>query len=151
MKKSTKIIIAAITALGLSGGVFAYGKHNNWKMNPEDKAEFVIEMATKKLDLDESQRQNLELLAGDMLALMQEMRASREVQMQEVQQMMAEPVLDQSKALQMLQQKTQAINDQAPAVIASLALFLDSLSGEQKVELQSYKDDHQGNHRHDHQ
>ena len=150
MKKSTKIIIAAITALSLSGGVFAYGKHNAWKMNPEDKAEFVVEMATKKLDLDESQRQNLEQLAGDMLGLMQEMRASREIQMQEVQQLLAEPILDQSKALQMIQQKTQAINDRAPAVVASLALFLDSLNNEQKAELQSYMDDHHKHRRHEH-
>jgi len=149
MKKSTKIIIATITALGLSGGVFAYGKHNSWKMNPEDKAEFVVQMATKKLDLDESQRQNLEQLAGDMLGLMKEMRAGREMHMQEVRQMIAEPVLDQSKALQMIQQKTQAINDRAPAVIASLALFLDALTPEQKSNLQSYIDDHHEHHQHD--
>lgn len=150
MKKSTKIIIAALTALGLSGGVFAYGKHNHWKMDPEDKAEFVVEMATKKLDLNDTQRQNLEGLAGDMLGLMTEMRTSREMQIQEVQQLMAEPALDQSRALQLVQQKTQAINDRAPAVIASLALFLDSLSVEQKAELQSYMDKHQKHHRHEH-
>ena len=150
MKKSTKIIIVALTALGLSGGVFAYGKHSQWGMNPEDKAEFVVEMATKKLDLNEPQRQNLELLAGDMLALMREMRASRELQMQEIVQMMAEPVLDQSKALQMIQQKTQVVNDRAPAVITSLAFFLDSLNAEQKAELQSHIDDHQRHHRHEH-
>jgi len=150
MKKSTKIIIAAVTALGLSGGVFAYGKHNHWRMDPEDKAEFVVEMATKKLDLNESQRGNLEVLAGDMLALMQEVRGSREMHMQEVQQMLAEPVLDQTRALQMIQEKTQTINDKAPAAIASLAVFLDSLNGEQKAELQAYMDDHRSHRRHDH-
>ena len=150
MKKSTKIIIAAFTALTLSGGVFAYGKHNHWKMDPEDKAEFVVKIATKKLDLNEPQRQNLEDLTGNMLALMQEMRASREIQIQEVQQLIAEPVLDQNRALQIIQQKTQAINDRAPAVIASLALFLDSLNTEQKAELQSYMDEHHKKHRSEH-
>jgi len=150
MKKSTKIIIAALTVLGISGSVFAYGKHNHWKMAPEDKAEFMVEMATKKLDLDESQRQNLQALSGDMLALMQSIRASRELQMQEIQQMIAEPVLDQTKALQIVQEKTQAINQQAPAVIASLALFMDSLSVEQKMEIQSFMDEHRQHHRHEH-
>ncbi len=150
MKKSTKIVIAALTALGLSGGVFAFGKHNHWRMDPEDRAEFVIQKATKKLDLNETQQQNLKVLASDMLALMKEMRDSREMHMQEVQQMLAEPVLDQNKALQLIQQKTQAINDRAPAVIASLGLFLDSLSGDQKAELQSFMDNHRDHHRHDH-
>jgi len=150
MKKSTKIIIAALTALGLSGGVFAYGKHSSWKMNPEDKAEFMVEMATKKLDLNESQRQNLDQLAADMVGLMQEVRASRESHMQDIQQMLAEPVLDQTKALQLIQQKTQAVNDRAPTVIASLALFLDSLNTEQKAELQSYMNDHRKHRHHEH-
>jgi len=150
MKKSTKIIIVALTALGLSGGVFAFGKHNHWRMDPEDKAEFVIEKATKKLDLNEAQQHNLRELAGDMLALMKEMRDSREMHMQEVQQMLAEPVLDQNKALQLIQQKTQAINDRAPGVIASLGLFLDSLSGAQKAELQAFMDKRHDHHRHDH-
>ena len=150
MKKSTKIIIAALTALGLSGGVFAYGKHNHWRMDPEEKANFVVEKATKTLGLNESQKGNLKVLADDVLALMQEVRANRDMQMQEVQQMLAEPVLDQARALQMVQQKTQAINDKAPAAIASLAVFLDSLSSEQKAELQEYMDDHRKHRRHDH-
>ena len=150
MKKSTKIIIAALTALGLSGGVFAYGKHNHWRMDPQDKAEFVVEKAAKKLDLNESQKGNLKALADDVLVLMQEVRANREMQMKEVQQMLAEPVLDQARALQMIQQKTQAINDKAPAAIASLAVFLDSLNAEQKAQLQDFMDDHRGRHRHDH-
>lgn len=138
MKKSTKIIIAAITALGLSGGVFAYGKHNSWKMTPEDKAEFVIERVTDKLELNEAQQANLKVLADDMIQLMTEVRAGHEEHKSRIQNLIAEPVLDQTKALQMIQDKTQQINDRAPAVLASLASFLDSLNGEQKAELQEF-------------
>jgi len=138
MKKSTKIIMASLLALGVSGGVFAYGAHNHWGMNADEKAEFVTNRVSKKLDLDETQRQNLEVLAKDMLALMEEMRNSRQAHMNEIQQMLGDSVLDQNRALKMIQDKTQVINDKAPAAIASLALFLDSLDAEQKSELQSF-------------
>ncbi len=149
MKKSTKIIMASLLALGVSGGVFAYSAHNHWGMNADEKAEFVTDRVSKKLDLNETQRQNLGALAKDMLALVEEMRNSREAHMNEIQQMLADPVLDQNQALKMIQDKTQAINDKAPAAIASLALFLDSLDAEQKSELQSFVADRM-HHRHKH-
>ncbi len=138
MKKSTKIIMASLMALGISGGVFAYGAHNHWGMSADEKAEFITERVTKKLDLNEAQQQNLHLLATDMLQLMEEVKSGREAHMNQIQQMLADPVLDQSAAVKMIQDKTQAINDRAPATIASLAMFLDSLNPEQKSELQSF-------------
>ena len=55
-----------------------------------------------------------------------------------VQQLLAEPTLDQSKALEMIRQTTQMINDKAPETIASLANFLDSLDADQKAELRGF-------------
>ncbi|MCP4237542.1 MAG: periplasmic heavy metal sensor [Aestuariibacter sp.] len=141
MKKSTKIIMTGLLALGISGGVFAYGAHNHWGMNADDKAEFITKRVTKKLDLDETQQQNLQVLATDMLQLMEELKSGREAHMDQVQQMLSAPVLDQSAALKMIEQKTQAVNDRAPATIASLALFLDSLNPDQKSQLQSFVSD----------
>ncbi len=138
MKKSTKIIMTSLLALGISGGVFAYGSHSHWGMSADEKAEFITERVTKKLDLDEAQEQNLQVLATDMLQLMEEVKSGRQEHMNEIQQMLADPVLDQAAALKMIEDKTQAINDRAPATIASLALFLDSLNPEQKSELQSF-------------
>ncbi len=138
MKKSTKIIMAGLLTVGISGGVLAFGAHNHWGMSPDEKAEFVTERVTSKLDLNESQQENLKVLAKDMMALMEEMKAGRQAHMEQIQQILAEPVLDQTAALQMIQDKTQAINDKAPAAIASLALFLDSLDVDQKSKLQTF-------------
>lgn len=126
--------------LGISGGVFAYGKHNHWGFSPEEKAEFVSERITKKLDLNDTQQQNLQVLVTDALALMEEMGEDKEAHKAEIQSLLAEPEFDQNKALQMVQAKTQKINDRAPAAIASLALFLDSLDMEQKTKVQSFID-----------
>lgn len=138
MKKSTKIIITGLLVLGVSGGVFAYGAHNHWNMSPEDKAEFFTDRVSKKLDLDESQKQNFRILAEDMMDMMNEIRESRQAHMSQVQQLLAEPVFNQAGALEMIQEKTRKINEKAPTAIASLALFLDSLNPEQKTELQAF-------------
>ena len=138
MKKTTKILIATAMIVGISGSVFAYGKHNHWGFSAEDKAEFITERVTKKLDLDEIQQGNLKVLSGEILALMSEMRAERETHKAQIEAMLAEPVLDQAKALNLIQSKTSQINNKAPTVIASLAAFLDSLSLEQKTQLQGF-------------
>ncbi len=138
MNKSKKSLIAIAMLLGVSGGVFAFGKHNLWGISPEDKADFVTGQVTKKLDLNESQQQNLEMLAGHVLSLMKEMRADKEIHKVQIVKMLAEPILDQARALQMIHAKTRQINEKAPAVIASLAVFLDSLEANQKSQLQSF-------------
>ncbi|MCP4488915.1 MAG: hypothetical protein GY820_16630 [Gammaproteobacteria bacterium] len=138
MKKSTKIIMVGLLTVGISGGVLAFGAHNHWGMSPDENAEFVTERVTSKLDLNESQQENLKVLAKDMMALMEEMKAGHRAHMEQIQQILVEPVLDQTAALQVIQDKTQAINDRAPAAIASLALFLDSLDADQKSKLQSF-------------
>lgn len=149
MKKSTKIIIAGVMVLGVSGGVFAYGAHNHWNMSPQDKADFVTDRVSKKLDLDESQKQNLRVLTNDMMAIMNEIRESRQSHLTEVEKLLAEPVFNQASALEMVQEKTRKINEKAPATIASLALFLDSLNPDQKSELQSFIGDRMQHHRHE--
>ena len=138
MKKSTKIIMSTALILGISGSVFAFGKHGHWGISSEDKAEFMTERVTEKLDLRESQQQNLQALVGDVLGLMKEMRAERDAHKIQIEGMLAEPVLDQGRALQLIETKTRQINQKAPEVIASLALFLDSLDTSQKAQLQSF-------------
>lgn len=149
MKKSTKILITTGLILGISSGVFAYGQKNHWGITPEDKLEFISERVTRKLDLNEIQQANLQSLASEVLDLMNEMHASREAHKAQIQAMLSEPVLDQVKALNLIQTKTSQLTDKAPAVIASLAAFLDSLDVEQKAKLQQFVDQRM-NHRHRH-
>ena len=135
--------------LGISGGVFAYGKHNHWGISAEDKVEFITDRVTKKLELTEVQQGNLKTLSNDILVLMSEMYAERESHKTQVQAMLAEPVLDQAKALNLIQSKTSQITEKAPAIIASLATFLDSLDVDQKAQLQLFVDKRM-HHRHGH-
>lgn len=147
MKLSSKIIIAILTIAGSSGVVYAVSRHSDWHMTPREKIEFVTDRVSKKLELDEAQRQNFTALAENLAQIMLEARAAREQQVAEILALLEDPNLDQARALAIVQQKTQLVNDRAPQVIASLALFLDSLDAAQKVRLGEMIE-HRREHRH---
>ncbi len=148
MKLSTGIIIAVLVIAGSSGAVYAFGKHNDWGMSPDEKIEFVADRVTKKLDLDTQQRENFSKLAQTVAQLMLDAKATREQQVNEVGALLQDPSFNQARALEMVQQKTQMINENAPLVITSLAVFLDSLNLEQKQQLQEFIQHHRRHHRH---
>ena len=147
MKLSTRIITAVLLVAGSSGVVYAFGKHGDWGMTPAEKAEFVSERVTKKLDLDSQQQQKFDDLANLVVEIMQQARATREHQVSEISQLLGDPSFNQARALELIQQKTQLVNEKAPLVIGSLAVFVDSLNSDQKQELQEFM---QRRHRHGH-
>ncbi len=148
MKLSTRIITAVLLIVGSSGVVYAFGKHNDWGMSPEEKIEFVTDRVTSKLDLDSQQQENFGKLAQTVAQLMLDAKATREQQVNEIGALLQDPSLNQARALELVQQKTQMINENAPLVITSLAVFLDSLNAEQKQQLQDFLQHHRRHHRH---
>jgi Spy/CpxP family protein refolding chaperone len=148
MKLSTGIITAVLIIVGSSGAVYAFGKHNHWGMSPEEKADFVTDRVTKKLDLDSQQQENFGKLAQTVAQLMMDAKATREQQVNEIGALLQDPSFNQARALELVQQKTQMINENAPLVITSLAVFIDSLNAEQKLQLQDFLKHRRGHHRH---
>jgi hypothetical protein len=84
MKLSTRIITAVLLIAGSSGAVYAFGKHNDWGMSPEEKIEFVTGRVTSKLDLDSHQQENFSKLVQTVAQLMLDAKATREQQVSEV-------------------------------------------------------------------
>lgn len=148
MKLSTRIIAAVLLIAGSSGVVYAFSKHGDWGMTPQEKAEFVTERVTKKLELNAEQRQNFASLAELVTGIVTEARADRKAQMEEIAGLLDEPSFNQARALELVQQKTGLINEKAPLVISSLAVFLDSLNAEQKDKLQEFVEHRRHHHRH---
>ncbi len=146
----TLIIAAAVLAIGGTGAAYAFGKHGHWRMTPAEKVEFVTDRVSKELELDQQQRQNFTELAELVAQIAVGARANKAEQMAQIEQMLAAPVLDQARAIDMVREKTTLVNEKAPEVIASLALFLDSLQVEQKQELQDFIQHHREHHRHRH-
>lgn len=147
MKLSTKIITAVLLVAGSSGVVYAVSKHGDWHMTPEEKVEFVTDRVTKKLDLDNQQRQNFTTLAETVTQIMLDAKAGKQQQINEIGALLQEPSFNQARAMEIVQQKTRMVNEKAPLVISSLAVFLDSLNAEQKQELQEFVKNHR-HHRH---
>ena len=81
---------------------------------------------------------------------MKDVRSNRADHMDTVQAMLSEATLDQAKALEMVRQKTDMINARAPAVVASVAGFLDSLDSDQKELLREHMNSRMDHHRQDH-
>ena len=150
MKKSTKIIAAILLIAGTSSAVFAFSKHDHWKMSPQEKAEFVSQRVTEKLDLDAQQQQRFAELAATVIDIITDAKVGKDENIAEIRQLLSEPSFNQARALEMVQQKTSMINDMAPTVIASLGSFLDTLNSEQKQELQLFMEHHGRHHRNGH-
>jgi len=145
MKISTRIIAAVLLVAGSSGAVYAFSKHSGWGMTTEEKVELISDRVTRKLDLDAIQQQKFNELAELVAATLQEVKPGREQHFAELDSLLQEPSFNQARALEMIQQKTQLINEKAPLVINSLAGFLDTLSVGQKQQLQEFMQ-----HRHEH-
>ncbi len=150
MKLSTKIIIAVLAVAGSSSAVYAFSRHGGWHMTPDEKVEFVTERVTEELDLDSQQQRNFAVLAESVAQIMLDARASREQHFDEIGALLQEPSLNQARLLELVQQKTQMINEKAPLVVSSLAIFLDSLNAGQKQELREMLEHKRRHHDHDH-
>jgi hypothetical protein len=111
-------------------------------MTPEEKVEFVTDRVTRKLDLDGQQQQNFTTLAETVAQIMLDAKASKQQHAAEIGELLQDPSFNQARAMEMVQQKTLMINEKAPLVISSLAVFLDSLNAEQKQQLQDFIKNH---------
>ena len=148
MKLSSKIIVAVLIIAGGSSAVYAFGRdRGGWHMSPEEKVEFVTERVTRELELNDTQRQNFESLANTVADIILEARASKQQHIEEIDGLLQDPSFNQARALEMVEQKTRMINEKAPLVVSSLAVFLDSLDSEQKQQVQELME-HMQKHRH---
>lgn len=148
MKISTRIFTAVLLIAGSSGVVYAFSKHGDWGMTPAEKVEFISERVTQKLDLDEAQTAYFTDLAEIISGVMQEVRPSRQQRSEEFMQLLQEPSFDQARALALVQKRTRLIDEKAPEVIARLAIFMDSLTPQQRQQVQEFIEHRHGRHKH---
>jgi Spy/CpxP family protein refolding chaperone len=79
---------------------------------------------------------------------MQDAKITKAQNVTEIEALLQEPSFNQARALELVQQKTSMINEKAPLVITSLAVFLDSLTVEQKQQMQEFIQHRHQHHRH---
>ncbi|MBL7002894.1 MAG: hypothetical protein ISR69_02560 [Gammaproteobacteria bacterium] len=135
MKKSSKIILATVMVIGVSGAAVGFGKHHFSNMPLSEKAEMINQRVGDKLELNDLQKDHFSQLTGRVSELMQQAKAERPDKKELINQFLNDQPLDQNALLQKLNDKTQLVNQYAPEVVALLAKFTDSLTTEQKEEV----------------
>lgn len=134
--RRTLIGVAASTAL--LGGLAAWAGHAHrgcWSDNRAEAQACVIDMASRKLDLDTTQRARLEVLAGHVQAQRAALLPAGSHPRAELQALISGPGFDRSQAGALLQAKISAVQLKSPELINAFGDFYDSLRPEQQARL----------------
>lgn len=148
-----RTLIGAFSATILVGGLAACGHHRHhggWQMSEADEAkirERVIGKATRELELDVAQRAKLNALADTVKAQRTALRGSGPSPRDAVSGLIAGAQFDRAKAQALVEQKTGAVRDGSPAVIAAFGDFYDALRPEQQQKVRDFLQRGHG-HRH---
>jgi protein CpxP len=152
MKTWIKRTLAGLVgATALVAGLSACGGHRHHgeggRMSDEKISEWTergIERATKKLDLDAAQRQNLTVLAGKLREQRTALIGSTTNPRDEARALLAGPTFDRERALGLINEKTEAVRSKSPEVVAAAADFYDSLRPDQQQRLRDMMDKKRG-------
>ncbi len=128
---SATVVIGGLTACG-SRGDHARGWSDERVTEMRGKA---VEKISDKLELNAGQKAKLEALADEMVASRKAMRGESVDVRTDLQALIAGDKFDRSKAQQMLDQKTRALQGSGPKVLAAFGDFYDSLNPEQQKQV----------------
>ena len=135
-----RTLIGALGATLLVGGLTACGSHgrHGGEWSAERITEVrgkVVDKIGKKLELDATQKQKLDVLADQIIASRTAFRGKDTDPRTELQAMVAGAKFDRARAQAMFEQKTQAVQGNGPKVISAFADFYDSLNPQQQQEV----------------
>jgi len=128
---SATVVIGGLTACG-SRGDHARGWSDERVTEARGR---MIEKISDKLELNADQKAKLGVLADEMVASRKAMRGESGDIRTDLQALIAADKFDRTKARQMLDQKTQAIQANGPKVLAAFGDFYDSLNPEQQKQV----------------
>lgn len=131
------------TLMGLFGASIAVGgltacsssHHHRGPMSAEKVSEVrgkVVERVSSKLDLNDAQKQKLNVLADKMEAQRTAFMGKATDPRAEMQAIVSGDKFDRARAQTLLEEKTRAVQTNSPEVINALADFYDSLNSEQQ-------------------
>ena len=133
MKRSTKIIIGCVIGVGLVGAVtakqFAYCDDGPG-FGHGSRGQWMEKRISRALDLSDTQQAELSELKSSIFESVQNMR-SEKPDVSEIQALLNHE-FDQTKAMQLFEQRSQTVNKMAPQLITAFAMFYNQLDAEQQ-------------------
>lgn len=128
---SATVVIGGLTACG-SRGDHARGWSDERVTEMRGK---MVEKISDKLELNADQKAKLGVLADEMVASRKTIRGESGDVRSDMQALIAGDKFDRSKARQMFDQKTQAVQVAGPKILAAFGDFYDSLNPEQQKQV----------------
>ncbi len=145
MKLWIKRSLIGIASIGFLSAFAACGthRHHGGEWSAEQVTQMrgkVIEKASRKLDLNEAQKQKLGSLADALLAARTAVRGTDGEPRAQFKALIAGSSFDRGAAENLLAGKTGQVQNQGPKVIAALGDFFDSLNPTQQQQLREFMD-----------
>lgn len=133
-----RTLIGTLAVGTLFGGLaaWAHQRHGGcWSDNATERRACMVDFASRKLDLDATQRAKLEVLASTLQAKRATLVRDPANPRAELQALIAGPSFDRNQAAVLLQSKLATVQTQSPEVINAFGDFFDSLRPEQQSQL----------------
>lgn len=145
MKLGKRTIILITSGALLIGGVVACnrGMHHG---SAEERSEWIVEKASKKLELNTDQKSKLIEVSNKFLNIRKTMRRDREQNRVDILAMLEQPTLDREKMNAIVSQKIATINTRSPVIVDAIGDFYDSLDDTQRAELREFIEDKMDRH-----
>jgi Spy/CpxP family protein refolding chaperone len=134
MRRRSKIILAGVTTIAVFGGLTACG----WHDSPESRADAMVEKASRELSLAPAQVTQLQSLKAQLLTARQEMLSERGTVHNTVTELLSQPSFDTQRALNLLRERSDAVNQQAAPLLTAFGEFYDGLTPQQQATLREH-------------
>lgn len=144
-----KTLIAFFGATIALGGLTACssGYHHRGPMSADKMAEVrgkVVQRVSSKLDLNDAQKQRLNVLADAIQAQRAAWMGSAKDPRAEMQKIVSGGKFDRARAQALVEEKTRAVQAGSPEVINALADFYDSLNADQQQKVRDMMQQRRG-------
>lgn len=145
-----RTLIGTLGVATLFGGLaaWAHQRHGGcWSGDAAERRACMVDFASRRLDLDATQKARLEALATTLQAQRAALVPDAAHPRAELQALIAGTSFDRTQAAALLQAKLATVQTKAPELIDAVANFYDSLRPEQQAQV---RDALQRGHRHGH-
>ncbi|MFK8049655.1 MAG: Spy/CpxP family protein refolding chaperone [Halioglobus sp.] len=142
MKRITKISLVLVSTLTVAG-LFSACNHRG---DPEQRAQRMMDRAAQKLELDDTQQAQLQNVSVELMNARKAMKQEFGKDREQMWAMLEEPTMDQDRILTVIRSHTDALNEQAPIVIAAVAEFYDGLTAEQQAQIREFVQERRDRH-----
>ena len=132
MLKTLLIIAAVVGVIGAAG--VAWAKYTGY-CPVGDRMQYITDRMSRKLDLNDEQRDRLQAFVETLRDLREERQDLRGAMQAEVADLLAAPQLDRDRAVEAIDARVQSMTANKHQVIDAFAEFSDSLAPEQRTRL----------------